>query len=83
MAGLHPPVSVIATWSPNYTDPEIGGRYVIIVASVLLAFVYVVVALRVWARFHLAKNSGIDDYLIVTNLVCILSSNYKIVAYTS
>ena len=69
MPGLHPPLSVVATWKPNFIDPEIGGRGVIAVVAVLLAICYAIVAMRLWARFYVAKNAGIDDALIIFNMV--------------
>lgn len=71
--GLRPPISVIAEWKFNYVDPPRGGRYVVIATAVLLGLTYFVVALRLWARFRLAKSAGIDDALIVAGMV-ILSS---------
>ena len=70
MPGLHPPLSVVATWKPNYTNPETSGRGVIAVVAVLLVICYGVVSLRLWARFFLTKNAGIDDALIIFNMVC-------------
>ena len=69
--GLHPPISVILTWSPNYIDPERRNWLVVILATVLLVLCYIVVSLRIWARFFIAKNAGIDDALIIFNMVCI------------
>jgi hypothetical protein len=67
--GLHPPLSVISSWRPNYTHPETRGWGIVVLVSVLLALCYVVVFMRIWARLRLAKNSGLDDALIVFNLV--------------
>jgi hypothetical protein len=67
--GLRPPVEVIASWKFNYVNPELGGRYVVITTAVMLAFTYLVVAMRLWARFRLAKSAGVDDALIVAGMV--------------
>ncbi|TLD37770.1 hypothetical protein E2P81_ATG03445 [Venturia nashicola] len=67
--GLHPPISVIATWTPNYVNPETRGWGIVVLVAVLLALTYVVVLLRLLARFVLAKNAGIDDALIIFNMV--------------
>ena len=69
MYALHPPLSVVETWTPNYTNPVTGGESVLVVIAVLGALGYVVVALRLWARFVVAKNAGIDDALIIFNMV--------------
>jgi hypothetical protein len=69
MYALHPPLSIVETWTPNYINPETGGKGVIIVVAALLGLTYVVVSMRLWARFVLAKNAGIDDALIVFNIV--------------
>jgi hypothetical protein len=72
--GLRPPDSVIATWNPNLNNPETRGASIIVLASVLLAVCYLVVSLRVWVRFHKAKNFGLDDTLIVLSLVSLIHS---------
>jgi hypothetical protein len=67
--GLHPPLSVILSWKPNYVDPVTRGPGMIVLVAVLLSLTYVVVALRLWARFRMAKNAGVDDALIIFNMV--------------
>ncbi|KAF1811990.1 hypothetical protein P152DRAFT_514656 [Eremomyces bilateralis CBS 781.70] len=67
--GPFPPLAVVTTWKPNYKNPETRGWEIVILVSVLLAFTYIVVALRLWARFIISKSPGIDDVLIVFNLI--------------
>jgi hypothetical protein len=67
--GLHAPVSVLLTWRPNYIDPETRDMKIIILIAVLLSTTYFVVGLRLWARFKLANNAGLDDLLIMFNMV--------------
>jgi hypothetical protein len=67
--GLRPPVEVIASWKINYINPETGGRYVVITTAVMLGLAYLAVVMRLWARFRLAKSAGIDDALIIFNMV--------------
>jgi hypothetical protein len=67
--GLHPPLSVIMTWSPNYINPETRGWGLSILSIVLIVIVYVVVGMRTYARFFMSRNAGIDDMLIIFNLV--------------
>ncbi|KAF2401143.1 hypothetical protein EJ06DRAFT_555763 [Trichodelitschia bisporula] len=69
VVALHPPLDVIATWQPNYVNPVTGGSDVIIVTAILMAITYVVVGFRLYARMVLAKNAGIDDALIIFNLI--------------
>lgn len=71
--GLRPPLEVIASWKFNYIDPVRGGGYVVITTVVLLGLTYLVVALRLWARFRLAKSAGMDDALIVAGMVILPS----------
>jgi hypothetical protein len=68
--GLHPPIDVVLTWRPNYVNPETSGQGVLILVAILLGIAYVVVCMRLWARFHVSKNPGIDDALIIFNMVC-------------
>jgi hypothetical protein len=68
--GIHAPLSVVASWpEPNFVNPQTSGGYIVVLVLVLLALCYVVVLLRLWSRFYLAKNAGIDDALIVFNMV--------------
>lgn len=67
--GLRPPIEVIASWKFNYVNPEHSGRYVVIATSVMLGLTFLVVVLRLWARFRLAQSAGIDDGLIIFNMV--------------
>jgi hypothetical protein len=67
--GLHAPLSVVLTWKPNYVNPETRGDWIGPVVIALLGLTYIVVVLRLWTRFRIAKNPGIDDALIVFNLV--------------
>lgn len=67
--GLHAPISVLLTWRPNYVNPEIRDMKFLCFVAALLSFTYFVVALRLWARFKLANNAGVDDLLIMFNLV--------------
>jgi hypothetical protein len=66
--GLHAPISVMLTWRPNYVNPETRDMKIIILIAVLLSTTYFVVGLRLWARFKLANNAGVDDLLIMFNL---------------
>lgn len=69
--GLHPPLDVIATWTPNYKNPETHGQGVVILVIVLQVITWLVVFMRLWARFYLTKNRGIDDALIIFSMVCL------------
>ena len=67
--GLHPPIDVLLTWKLNYVNSENRGPGLVILVSVLLAICYIVVGLRLWARLQLVMNAGVDDALIVFNMV--------------
>jgi hypothetical protein len=68
--GVDPPVAVVLSWpKANYINPETRGNAVVILEGVLLALCYIIVALRVYTRAIQARNFGIDDALIVFNLV--------------
>ena len=67
--GLHPPLSVILSWVPNYVDPQSRGWAIVVLVAVLLSLTYIVVGLRLWARIGIRKSLGIDDVLIVFNMV--------------
>ena len=69
--GLHPPPEVVAEFlaKANYVDPETRGEEIAIMEIVLLVACFVVVALRVYARAFQSKSFGIDDVLIIFNLV--------------
>lgn len=65
-----PPLSVIATWPFNFINPpETRGWGVIFLFVLLIVTTYIVVSLRIWARLRRSKNPGIDDALIVFNMV--------------
>jgi hypothetical protein len=74
--GPHPPVEVIVTWTPNYVDPVKRGPAFIVAVSCILALTYIVVGLRLFARYVLRKNTGLDDILIVINLVRLAFQTY-------
>ena len=41
----------------------------VILCTVLLTCTYIVVGMRLWARLVVAKSGGIDDALIIFNMV--------------
>jgi len=68
--GPTPPLEVIISWPPpNYTNPDIRGNGLIIITVLLLGLAYVVVGMRLWARFVMSKKGGLDDALIIFNMV--------------
>jgi hypothetical protein len=65
------------TWpAPNYVDPETRdwGAPVGIIAMCVVTCV--VVGARLWARFHLKRTGGVDDWLIVAAMVCCVVFRY-------
>jgi hypothetical protein len=71
--GLFPPIEVIGSWDINYVNFPTSGTDVIIITAVLTGITYLVVGMRLWARFRLANNGGVDDVLIIFNMVLGLS----------
>jgi hypothetical protein len=68
--GVNPPMEVVLAWpQPNYANPVTHGKGVVVMEGALLALCYIIVALRVYTRAFQARNFGIDDALIVFNLV--------------
>jgi hypothetical protein len=73
--GIHPPIEVIETWHFNYVNPKTSGFYIVVIVGVLLGLSYLAVTLRLVSRLYFQKNFGIDDGLIVFNMV---SCSYKL-----
>lgn len=49
---------------PNYVNPEERGWEAPVVLLVFMAITIVVYGARMWARFSISKNTGLDDFLI-------------------
>jgi len=71
--GLRPPIEVISSWNINYVNPPTSGTGIIIMTAVLVAVTWLVVGMRIWARFRLVKSAGIDDALIIFTMVLVPS----------
>lgn len=68
----NPPLSVITTWPhPNYVDPESQGASVFIIGISLITLSVLTVGLRIFVRIQILHTAGIDDWLILTSLVCL------------
>jgi hypothetical protein len=68
--GLHPPLEVIALWpAPNFVNPEGRGRVTSIIAGVLSPITFFMVFARLWVRFYLQRNVGLDDWLMIAAIV--------------
>lgn len=69
--GLHPPPELLAEWAAkaNYVNPDTRGNGIPAMEMILLAICIVVVALRIYTRTFVTKSFGIDDALIIFNLV--------------
>jgi len=64
--GFNPPQSVIASWpQPNYIDPETRGYALIICLGVFLFIALLALAARIWARFVLVRQAGLDDLIAI------------------
>jgi hypothetical protein len=67
--GLHPPLEIISSWHFNYTNPETSGYYIVVLVGVLLGLSYLTVILRLVSRLCFQRNFGVDDGLIIFNMV--------------
>lgn len=68
--GPKPPLEVIASWpAPNYINPEGRGTVTSNLAYVLSPITFFIYFARLWVRFFLQRNAGIDDWLMVAALV--------------
>lgn len=64
--GFNPPPSVLASWpEPNYIDPVTRGYALIICLAVFLFIALLALAARIWARFVLVRQAGLDDLLAI------------------
>lgn len=68
------PPEVLATWpKPNYIDPETRGPSLVIVECIALSAALICLALRLYVRIFLVRNTGLDDLIMVVAMVCPLS----------
>lgn len=68
--GFHPPKEVMATWPlPNYIDPIQKGPGVIVIAIVFGSLMLLVAGTRLFVRFRILREPGLDDYLIAVAMV--------------
>ena len=69
--GLHPPLTVIASWpTANYVNPVSHGNALFVITVVTLVLVPIVVSARLWARFVVLRKPGWDDFLLCFAMVC-------------
>ena len=71
MSYLNPPPEVLAEWSKlaNPENPPTQGNDVLVMEIVLTVVSVLVVALRIYVRVFLTKSYGLDDTLILVNMV--------------
>jgi len=67
--GINPPLEVIQSWPKPSLNPETVGWGVVVAMVILYAFALGVVVARLWARFAIQRNAGIDDIFIVLAMV--------------
>ena len=71
--GIHPPLEVMATWpTPNYRHAVTRPQTMPILACVLGPITICLLLARLWVRICMQKNAGMDDWLMVAALVCLL-----------
>lgn len=65
-----PPASVMVQWpKSNYIDPVTRGDALLIVNIIFTALSFVVVCLRIFARFKMIDSLGLDDASIIISMV--------------
>ena len=85
--GLHPPLTVVASWpTPNYIDPVSHGNALFVITVVTLTLIPIVVSARLWARFVVLRKPGWDDFLLCIAMVrtayCLSKTiNSKVISY--
>ena len=68
--GLFPPPQIIRSWpAPNHTNPETHSPAILILCCILGPLTFLVVGARLWARFRIQRNAGLDDWLMLAALV--------------
>ncbi|CAI6293356.1 unnamed protein product [Periconia digitata] len=71
--GPRPPLDVVASWpAPNYINPEGRGPVTSRLAYALSPITFFLVFGRLWVRFYVQRNSGVDDWLMIAALVIFL-----------
>lgn len=65
-----PPPSEYLTWpKPNYNNPETKGASLLVVCITLIIIAFIVVLMRLYVRWHILHNVGVDDWLMVLSMV--------------
>jgi hypothetical protein len=60
------PLSVYREWpNPDYEDPPTRGNALLIVNIIFLTLVTLSIAIRLWSRFKVKYQSGVDDVMII------------------
>jgi hypothetical protein len=60
------PLSVYREWpSPNYQDPSTRGNALLVINIIFLTLVTLSITIRLWSRFKVKYQSGMDDVMIV------------------
>jgi hypothetical protein len=68
--GPHPPLEVVASWpAPNLVNPQGRGMVTTVLAAIFTPITIFVVFARLWVRFRLQRNAGVDDWLMIVSLV--------------
>jgi hypothetical protein len=68
--GPHPPLEVVASWpAPNLVNPQGRGMVTTVLAAIFTPITIFVVFARLWVRFRLQRNAGVDDWLMIASLV--------------
>jgi hypothetical protein len=75
--GIHPPLSVIKSWpKANHINPVRRDGGLVGLTITLFVLALATVCARLWARFVIQRNAGIDDAIIVACMVSMTPKNF-------
>ena len=64
--GIHPPIEVLLSWpAPNYVDPVTRPKVATIFACIFGPLTIFLLLARLWIRFRVQRNTGLDDWLML------------------
>ncbi|KAE9969593.1 hypothetical protein BLS_005312 [Venturia inaequalis] len=73
------PLSILETWPiPNYVNPDTRGNALIILNSIFLAFMTVILGLRLYTRLVVKRWFGWDDVFIISAYTCTVLTNVAV-----
>ncbi|KAF1950012.1 hypothetical protein CC80DRAFT_247354 [Byssothecium circinans] len=78
--GIRPPPEVIESWpQPNYVNPETHDWSGAIICIAFLAISITVFTTRMWARYTITKNVGVDDWIVACAILPLVGTTISTV----